>query len=87
MDKILKLLNQGISKHNAILIAEQVAIDAKRYEKLINIVFDNIEPISRRAVYAIDHTNDIDQELIVKYIDRITDFVLTKPNFSKLRSY
>ena len=86
MEKILKLLNQGISKHNAMLIAEQVSTDNKRYDKLINIVFSNIEPISRRAVYAIDNTNDINPKLITKYIDRITDFVLTKPNYSIMRS-
>ena len=87
MEKILKLLNRGISKHNAILIAEQVSTDNDKYDKLISIVFSNIEPIARRAVYAIDHTNDINQELILKYIDRITDFVLTKPNYSIMRSF
>jgi len=87
MEKILKLLNFGISKHNAMLIAEQVSQDNEKYDKLINIVFDNIEPISRRAVYAIDNTNDINPKLITKYIDRITDFVLTKPNYSIMRSF
>lgn len=85
MEKILKLLDQSISKYNAMLIAKIVSVDSVKYDKLINIVFDNQEPISRRAVYAIDHANDINPELIHKYLDRATNFVLTKPNYSLMR--
>jgi len=86
MEKILKLLNQGISKHNAMLIAEYVSTDAKSYAKLLDIVFDNIEPTSRIAAYVIDNANDIDNKLITNNIEGVVDFVLTKPNYSIMRS-
>jgi hypothetical protein len=77
-ESLTDLLMVETSRRNTDLIADIVLQKPELFEELVNIYLRNVEPLSRRAVWAVDTVAEKRPELLESYLESIIE---TLPDF------